>query len=73
MLRHREEFIEAIVGPLAMFINSRRPAAGEPETEFSFNASFTYGLVKMTGNPPLLTIEIYDVENRLLHRTSIQP
>lgn len=73
VLRHREGFIEAIVGPLAMFINSRRPAAGEPETEFSFNGSFTYGLVKVTGNPPQLLIEIYDVENSLLHRTTVQP
>lgn len=34
VLRYREGFIEAIAGPLAMFINNRRPAAGEPETEF---------------------------------------
>lgn len=73
VLRYREGFVEAIAGPLAMFINNRRPAAGEPETEFSFNASFTFGLVKVTGNPPQLTIEIYDVENRLLHRTTVQP
>jgi len=73
VLRYREGFVEAIAGPLAMFINNRRPAAGEPETEFSFNASFTYGLVKVNGNPPQLMIELYDVENRLLHRTTVQP
>lgn len=73
VLRYREGFVEAIAGPLAMIINNRRPAAGEPETEFSFNASFTYGLVKATGNPTQLMIEIYDVENRLLHRTTVQP
>jgi alkaline phosphatase D len=73
VLRHREGFVEAIAGPLAMFINNRRPAAVQPETEFSFNASFTFGLVRVTGNPPQLTIEIYDVENRLLHRTTVQP
>lgn len=73
VLRYREGFVEAIAGPLAMFINNRRPAAGEPETEFSFNASFTFGLVKVTGTPPQLAIEIYDVENRLLHRTIVQP
>lgn len=73
VLRHKEGFVEAIAGPLGTIISSRRRAAGEPETEFSFNSSFTYGLVRVAGSPPLLVIELYDVENRLLHRTTVQP
>lgn len=73
VLRYPEGFVEAIAGPLAMIINNRRRVAGEPETEFSFNASFTFGLVKVSGNPLQLIIEIYDVENRLLHRTTVPP
>lgn len=46
---------------------------GEPETEFSFNSSFTFGLVRETAVPPSLVLEIYDVEGRLLHRTTVLP
>ena len=73
VLRYREGVVEAIAGPLAQIINRRRNVAGEPETEFSFNSSFTFGLVRVTGSPPSLAIEIYDVEGRLLHRTVVQP
>lgn len=73
VLRYREGFVEAIAGPLAQIINRRRNVAGEPETEFSFNASFTFGLVRVAGTPPALAIEIYDVEGRQLHRTIVQP
>ena len=71
VLRYREGFVEAIAGPLATLINRRRPAAGEPETEFTFNASFTFGLVRVKG--ATLVIELYDVEGKLLHRTTVRP
>lgn len=73
VLRHDAGIVEAIAGPLAMFINRRRPAAGEPETEFTYSASFSFGLVRVAADPPSLTIELYDVEGRLLHRTQVQP
>ncbi len=71
VLKHKEGFVEAIAGPLAQLINRRRPAVGEPETEFAFNSSFTFGLVRVTASS--LVIEIYDVEGKLLHRTTVQP
>ncbi|HLE77218.1 MAG TPA: alkaline phosphatase D family protein [bacterium] len=71
VLRYKEGIVEAISGPLAAIISSRRRAAGEPETEFSFNSSFTFGLVRVTAGG--LIIEIYDVTNRLLHRTTVAP
>ncbi|HEY3247716.1 MAG TPA: alkaline phosphatase D family protein [bacterium] len=71
VLRYKEGFVEAIVGPMGMLISSRRNVAGEPETEFSFNSSFTFGVVRVSGTA--LVIEIYDVNNRLLHRTIVDP
>lgn len=71
VLKYQEGFVEAISGPLAQLINRRRPAAGEPETEFAFNSSFTFGLVRVTASS--LIIELYDVEGKLLHRTTVQP
>lgn len=73
ILRYKEGIVEAIAGPLAQIISRRRSTAGEPETEFSFNSSFTFGLVRASATPPGLAIEIYDVEGRLLHRTLVQP
>jgi alkaline phosphatase D len=71
ILRHKDGIVEAIAGPLGMLISSRRTAAGEPETEFSFNASFSFGIVRATGAS--MVIELYDVNNRLLHRTTVEP
>lgn len=71
VLRYREGFVEAIAGPLAQLINRRRPAAGEPEAEFTFNGSFTFGVARAT--PSGLILELYDVEGRLLHRTTVRP
>lgn len=71
VLRHREGFVEAIAGPLAQLINRRRPAAGEPEAEFTFNTSFTFGYARAT--PAGLILELYDVEGKLLHRTTVRP
>jgi len=73
VLRHRASVVEAIVGPMAMFINRRQPAAGKPDTEFSYNGGFTFGLVRVTASPPQLAIEIYNVEGKLLHGTVIEP
>lgn len=73
VLRHRTSVIEAIVGPLAMFINRRQPAAGKPETEFSYNGGFTFGVVRLTASIPRLAIEIYDVGGKLLHRSIVEP
>lgn len=71
VLRHREGVVEAIAGPLAQIISPRRPAAGEPEAEFTFNSSFTFGYGRAT--PLGLVLELYDVEGRLLYRTTVQP
>jgi len=71
VLRHKQGFVESYVGPLATLINRERAAAGQPETEFSSNSSFTFGLVRVSASA--LVIEIYDVEGRLLHRTTVQP
>jgi len=71
VLRYAEGVVEAFSGPLATFISRRRSAAGQPETEFSFNASFTFGLVRVSASA--LVIELYDVEGRLLHRTAVRP
>jgi len=71
VLRHAGGVVEAIAGPLAMLISRRRSAAGQPETEFSFNGSFTFGLVRVGGSQ--LVIELYDVEGRLLHRAIVRP
>jgi hypothetical protein len=71
VLRHRQGFVESYVGPLGMLISSDRAAAGQPETEFSSNSSFTFGLVRV--NAQALVIEIYDVEGRLLHKSTVQP
>jgi alkaline phosphatase D len=71
VLRYPEGFVEAIAGPLAHSLIGRRRAAGEPETEFSFNSNFTFGMVRVTESA--LAIEIYDVEGRLLHRTTVNP
>ena len=73
VLRHRASVVEAIVGPMAMFINRRQPAAGKPDTEFSYNGGFTFGLVRVTASPPQLAIEIYNVEGKLLHGTVVEP
>jgi alkaline phosphatase D len=71
VLRHKQGFVESYVGPLGMLISSDRAAAGQPETEFSSNSSFTFGLVRV--NAQALVIEIYDVEGRLLHKSTVQP
>lgn len=71
VLRHRQGFVESYVGPLGTLINRERAAAGQPETDFSFNSSFTFGLVRVGASA--LVIEIYDVDGRLLHRTTVQP
>ncbi|MGH2349821.1 MAG: alkaline phosphatase D family protein, partial [bacterium] len=71
VLRYPEGFVEAIAGPLAHPLIGRRRVAGEPETEFSFNSSFTFGMVRVTA--AALTIEIYDVDGRMLHRTTVNP
>lgn len=73
VLRYKEGFVEAISGPMAHIISRRRSVVGEPETEFAYNSSFTFGLVRVTGSPPQLVIEIYDVEGKLLHRAVVQP
>lgn len=73
VLRHDVGIVEAIAGPLAMFINRRRPAAGEPETEFTYSGSFSFGLVRVAADPPALTIELYNIDGRLLHRTIVSP
>lgn len=71
VLRYKEGIVEGIAGPLAALISSRRRVAGEPETEFSYNGSFTFGLVRVTAGG--LVLEFYDVNNRLLHRTTVEP
>lgn len=74
ILRYKEGIVEAFSGPLAAIISRRRRVAGEPETEFSYNSSFTFGLVRVTATPdPQLVIEFYDVEGRLLHRSVVRP
>lgn len=71
VLRHRQGFVESYVGPLGALINRERAAAGQPETVFSSSSSFTFGLVRVSASA--LTIEIYDVEGRLLHTSTVQP
>lgn len=71
LLRYREGVVEAIAGPLAQLISQRRPAAGEPEAEFTFNASFSFGAARAT--PTGLIVELNDVDGRLLHRTTVLP
>jgi hypothetical protein len=73
VIRHREGILEAIAGPLAAIINSRRRAAEYPETAFSYNRSFTFGVLRIDPSPPQLAVEIYDVEGRLLYRTVTGP
>lgn len=71
ILRHRGGVVEAIAGPLAMVSSGRPGASGQPETEFVFNRGFTFGLVRVRERN--LTIELYDVEGRLLHRSLVRP
>ncbi|MDR7403433.1 MAG: alkaline phosphatase D family protein [Armatimonadota bacterium] len=73
VIRHREGVLEGIAGPLAAVINTRRRAAEYPETVFSFNRSFTFGLLRIEPSPPQLAVELYDVDGRLLYRTVTGP
>lgn len=71
VIRHEHGIVEGIAGPLAAFINRRPAAAGRPGTEFTFNRGFTFGLVRVRDGT--LTIELDDVEGRVLHRSLVTP
>ncbi len=73
VIRHTEGVLEAIAGPLAAVINTRRRAAEYPETVFSYNGSFTFGLLRVDPASRQLAVEIYDVDGRLLYRTIAGP
>ncbi|MDQ7843898.1 MAG: alkaline phosphatase D family protein [Armatimonadota bacterium] len=71
VLRHPGGIVEGVAGPLAMHVTRRPAAAGKPEAEFVYNGGSTFGLVRATTSG--LEIELYDVEGRLLHRTTVRP
>jgi len=71
VLRHPGGIVEAIAGPLAMYVSRRRPAAGKPETGFTYNGGPTFGLVRATAGG--LVVEVCDLEGRRLYGTTVPP
>lgn len=73
VISHPEGFKEIIVGPIGQLLSKRQPAAGHPETEFSSNEAFNYGLIEVRADeqPPRVTIAILDEDNNILHTTEV--
>ncbi len=73
VINHPEGFKEIIVGPIGQLLSKRQPAAGHPETEFSSNEAFNYGLIEVRADeqPPRVTIAILDEVNNILHTTEV--
>jgi alkaline phosphatase D len=73
VINHPEGFKEIMVGPIAQIRSTEQPARGHPETEFSSNQRFNYGLVRIEveNEPAFVEVSILDKGNNVLHKTRI--